>query len=74
MKITKEQLKRVIKEEISNVLKEVRAIKSGQLAGGIEWDILDNGEICFERYSEDEYSSSNVCVSLEELRQIIKEE
>ena len=58
-----------------NGLNEVSSLKSGEMAGGgIEWDILDNGQICFERYSEDEYSSSNVCVPLEELKQIIGSE
>ena len=71
MKITKEQLKQIIKEELENTLNEVEVTRSGKFTSGVKWDILDNGQICFVRHGEDEYSSSNVCVPLEELKQII---
>ena len=71
MKITKEQLKQIIKEELENIVNEVEVTKDGQFANGVEWDILDNGQICFERHSEDDYASSNICVPLEELKQIL---
>ena len=71
MKITKEQLTQIIKEELENIVNEVEVTKGGQFANGVEWDILDNGQICFEQHSEDDYASNNICVPLEELKQIL---
>ena len=73
MKITKSQLKQIIKEELKSVLSEVKIIKQGffEKADNIEWEIFDNGKICFETHHEDDYSPTSLCVPLDELKQIL---
>ena len=73
MKITKSKLKQIIKEELSSVLNEVKILKQGffKEADNIEWEIFDNGKICFETHHEEDYSPSSLCVPLDELKQIV---
>ena len=75
MKITKSQLKQIIKEELKSTLNEVKIVKQGFFkntnAGDIEWEIFDNGRVCFETHHEEDYSSTSVCVPLDELKEIL---
>ena len=75
MKITKSQLKQIIKEELKSVLNEVKIVKQGFFkntnADDIEWEIFDNGRICFETHHEEDYSSTSLCVPLDELKEIL---
>lgn len=73
MKITKSQLKQIIKEELSSVISEVKILKQGFFKGAdnVEWEIFDDGRICFETHHEEDYSPSSLCVPLDELKQIV---
>jgi hypothetical protein len=54
-------------------LNEVKITKQGFFEGqsNIEWEIFDNGKICFETHHEEDYSPTSLCVPLDELRQIV---
>jgi len=68
MKITKSQLKQIVKEELATALKEdIQVLRDGDFSNGVEWELPGNGLICFERHSEDEYSTTSLCVPVEEL-------
>ena len=73
MKVTKSKLKKIINEEMSSLLNEVKILKQGffKKADSIEWEIFDNGKICFETHHGEDYSPSSICVPLDELKQIL---
>lgn len=73
MKITKEMLTQIIKEETNKVLNEVSVVKDGQFetTDNLKWEILDNGRICFETWDSAQGQAINICVPLEELKQIL---
>ena len=75
MKITKSQLKQLIKEELKSTLNEVRIriVKQGffKERPDLEWEIFDDGKICFETHHDEDYSPSSVCVPLDELKEIL---
>ena len=73
MKITKSQLKQIIKEELTSVLNEVKIVKQGFFKEhpDLEWEIFDNGKICFETHHDEDYSPTSLCVPLEELKAIL---
>jgi len=72
MKITKSKLKQIIKEELKNSLnEEMKIIKQGFFENEIEWEIFNNGLICFEKHFEHEYSPTSLCVPLDELKEIL---
>ena len=69
MKLTKQQLKQLVKEELATVLKEnIQLIRDGEFSNGTTWEEHSNGIFYLDRYDEDEQREVSVGAPIEELR------